>query len=724
MADAIVRLKVESQEYDSKLERATQKLQHMEKECRKIGGTFEYVDKEQLDLVKSLGQMETKATTARGKVAEMTKSYTELSLQYKRLSDQEKQSPFGKAMAQSLDQLKSRIKDANSEIKEVSQELGNGSNGLGGIMDALAGKIGIPTELLTKMGLAIGAVGAALKVAQDAFNANESLVDEWGRTVESATSLYEGFVTSLNTGDFGGFLSRMGEISTAARAAYDELDRLGTMKTIQGPEMSRQQAENDRNRAMLQTRRYIAPLDGSAGIAGMNDGDLLSDAQVKQIETDLQNGIQNITALIQNEVQQTTNAIDAEYEKQASILGLTVEEFRKGTSSMAEFDKMIELAKKYYEFEREHTTFTTMQTSVGAVTQSYRDNAVNPYAGAEKWDVFRVDGEAYNNLVKLIQQRDQQMSQAYSSQAQAYRTINRVEGITARGGGALVNPKEMFPPGSMGEIKARIAELNKDLEKAADQTTRDKIRIQIEDLKRELEMMSTPMTGLGQIIPLEVELLDTSKEALDKEMEELRKRLGLEPIKLGVQVGTDGKGTVDAAKQTEKAWGAAANAISAIGGALQQIEDPSAKVAGIIMQAVANIALGFATATTQAAAGGPFAWIAATVAGISNMISAVTAIKQVTSSGKGFANGGIVPGNSFSGDNLHTSDYGINSGELILNRAQQNTIASQLQGGAANIRVQGFVKGHDILLAGSNYALSTGKAVNGMNGIALPIIAG
>ena len=719
MADAVVRLKVESQEYDSKLERATQKLQHMEKECRKIGGTFEYVDKEQLDLVKSLGQMETKATTARGKVAEMTKSYTELSLQYKRLSDQEKQSPFGKAMAQSLEQLKGRIKDANSEIKEVSQELGNGSNGLGGIMDALAGKIGIPTELLTKMGLALGAVGAALKVAQDAFNANESLVDEWGRTVESATSLYEGFVTSLNTGDFSGFLSRMGEISTAARAAYDELDRLGTMKTIQGPEMSRQQAENDRNRAMLQTRRYIAPLDGSAGIAGMKTGDLLSDKQVKQIEADLQNGIKNISALIENEVQQTTNAIDAEYEKQASILGLTVEEFRKGTSSMAEFDKMIELGKKYYEFENAHTTSELQYNfQSGEYTPvTTRDDAVNPFAKYKKWSTFRVDGEDYNNLVNLIQQRDQQMSQAYSSQAQAYRTINRVEGITARGG--IVNPEEVLPAGSIAEVKARIAELNKAYEMAGDASTRDRIRIQIEDLKRELEMMSTPMTGPGQIIPLEVELLDTSKEALDKEMEELRKRLGLEPIKLGVQVGTDGKGTVETAKQTEKAWGAAANAISAIGGALQQIEDPSAKVAGIIMQAVANIALGFATATTQAAAGGPFAWIAATVAGIANMISAVTAIKQVTSSGKGFANGGIVPGNSFSGDNLHTSDYGINSGELILNRAQQNTIASQLQGGAANIRVQGFVKGHDILLAGSNYALSTGKA-----GAYLPIIAG
>jgi TP901 family phage tail tape measure protein len=213
---------------------------------------------------------------------------------------------------------------------------------------------------------------------------------------------------------------------------------------------------------------------------------------------------------------------------------------------------------------------------------------------------------------------------------------------------------------------------------------------------------------------LDVDIPDSAWTSLVEEINAKLQDLGLPPIKLDVTTGNISNIT-DTAKKTEKAWGAAANAISAIGGALQQIEDPSAKVAGIIMQAVANIALGFATATTQAAAGGPFAWIAATVAGIANMISAVTAIKQVTSSGK-FADGGIIGGNSYSGDNLTAS---VNSGELILNRAQQNTIASQLQGGAANIRVQGLVRGHDILLAGSNYALSTGKA-----GAYLPIIAG
>ena len=141
----------------------------------------------------------------------------------------------------------------------------------------------------------------------------------------------------------------------------------------------------------------------------------------------------------------------------------------------------------------------------------------------------------------------------------------------------------------------------------------------------------------------------------------------------------------------------------------------------------ANAAEG-ATKAGKAVAGIPVVGPALAAAAIAMVLGAmIAAITSSKSASKGFANGGIVPGNSFSGDNLHTSDYGINSGELILNRAQQNTIASQLQGGAANIRVQGFVRGHDILLAGSNYALSTGKHAGkgfGGNSLGLPIIAG
>lgn len=673
----IARLKVDSQEYDSKLERATQKLLRMEKECRKIGGTFEYVDKEQLDMVKSLGQMETKATSAKGKVAEMTKSYTELSMQYKRLSDQEKQSPFGKAMVQSLDQLKNRIKDTNAELKDITSELGDGGGGLSGVLDAVAGKLGVPVEMFTKLGAAAAGVGAALKVATDALKQNEEFMDEWGRITESATAIYDGFLNALNTGDFSGFFRSMDDIVLAARAAYDAMDELGTFN------------------AFNQIQKEAAKTNFTQAVADFREG--------KVSREDAQAAAEALKQELEAQADKEKEAYEAAVAKLAATRGVNAEMLLKALSG------------DYGSYQDLKALPLSNVTEEWNGAWSGTNNTRKVYSPAN-------EQEALGQMLRTLSDDELNAIQALGAQAQ--RTATEVAQIdrqmvrllgTSKKTGTIFKAEEVFPAGSMGEVKARIAELNKDLEKAADQTTRDKIRIQIADLKRELEMMSTPMTGLGQVVPLSVELLDTSKEKLAADMEELRKRLGLEPIQLGVQVGTDGKGTVETAKQTEKAWGAAANAISAIGGALQQIEDPSAKVAGIIMQAVANIALGFATATTQAAAGGPFAWIAATVAGIANMISAVTAIKQVTSAGK-FADGGMVGGNSYSGDNLTAS---VNSGELILNRAQQNTIASQLQGGAANIRVQGFVKGHDILLAGSNYALSTGKA-----GAYLPIIAG
>ena len=99
---------------------------------------------------------------------------------------------------------------------------------------------------------------------------------------------------------------------------------------------------------------------------------------------------------------------------------------------------------------------------------------------------------------------------------------------------------------------------------------------------------------------------------------------------------------------------------------------------GIIGEAIANIALGFSQATTAAASGGPFAWIAAIAGGIGTMTSTIAAIKSATAGS--YAEGGIIPGNNYN-DGLIAN---VSSGELILNRAQQNSIAGQLtsaQGG-------------------------------------------
>ena len=140
MADSILRLQVESQEYDAKLKRATEGLQRYVDGCRKVGGTLEVVEKDTLDYVKSLGQMETVSRSATGKLAEMKKAFTELSMQYKQMTDAERQSPMGKALSQSLDQLNGRIAETKKPMDDISRDM-TGGGGLGGALDALAGKM-------------------------------------------------------------------------------------------------------------------------------------------------------------------------------------------------------------------------------------------------------------------------------------------------------------------------------------------------------------------------------------------------------------------------------------------------------------------------------------------------------------------------------------------------------------------------------------------------------
>ena len=63
-----------------------------------------------------------------------------------------------------------------------------------------------------------------------------------------------------------------------------------------------------------------------------------------------------------------------------------------------------------------------------------------------------------------------------------------------------------------------------------------------------------------------------------------------------------------------------------------------------------------------------------------------------------------------SGDQLRTSDYGLNSGELILNRAQAGIIAHELEGGGVqNLRLSATITGEQIRLALNNNGKRTGR---------------
>ena len=121
------------------------------------------------------------------------------------------------------------------------------------------------------------------------------------------------------------------------------------------------------------------------------------------------------------------------------------------------------------------------------------------------------------------------------------------------------------------------------------------------------------------------------------------------------------------------------------------------------MQAIASVALGYAQATVQAAEYGPWAWIAFAATGLATMLSTIASIHSAT----GYAQGGVIPGSSFSGDQQWAR---VNAGETILTQAQAGILASRLQSnGLGNLQLSAVIKGETLRLVLNNNGLRTGR---------------
>ena len=123
MAENIIKLKVDSQEYDAKIRRAAEGIQAYAQKCREVGGTLTVVEQETLDYVRALGEMKTASSDAMMSMREMTRAATSLTIQYRELTDEEKNSPFGQALKSSIDQLIQRAGNMKDAMGDVSLDI-------------------------------------------------------------------------------------------------------------------------------------------------------------------------------------------------------------------------------------------------------------------------------------------------------------------------------------------------------------------------------------------------------------------------------------------------------------------------------------------------------------------------------------------------------------------------------------------------------------------------
>ena len=707
MADNIARLKLDSGEFDSKIKRAVTGLQQMEDECRKVGGTLAILEKDQLDYVKALGQMQTVATTTKGKLAELTSAYTELRVQYNRLTDEEKKGDFGKALSSSLAQLKTRIDDTKKELNDVSHELGNtsqASEGAGSAVDGLTSILGKNITQLVGWGTAMAAVKAALDVAKDAFFATESSIDEWGRSLEGAKGAYAVLLDTLNGGNWNNFFQNLTDAITGARDLYDALDRVTSIKSnnqaaiaivqaqIQQLRVLKQQGK-DVDEQIKEATQRLKELQGQGVVAGKKAG-----------KTDIVNVLSNyVNSQNQGGVSVGRNT-----------LGYAAERMLK--EGQKYFDGMKKVVNQY----EGNANYQTRTQKYDSITRTYKD--------VDMFDITKLNEEQQKQylIAKAITEKETELQRGIGIYAQAVNdstSMFREEfrgnryalqgsgggGVSVKGskGGVLFSNEEMasivelvFPKGateSMNDLKNELARFTA-MQSAA--TSVEEYNTATQGIKDTKARMSVQEDALRMGVSTDVmqEITKTFADSVQENMEKAFEGFDLS----GIQP-KENKQEKDAAKEMKNV----ASTVQGIAGGVSNIFSGVESLGVTIPNEIKGV--------ISAVQG-----IATILSGIASVVTIIAAL-----SAKPFARGGIVGhaagglligGNSYSGDNLRLPVVGggqiaVNSGELILNRSQQNHLANALSqplvsggGGGA----QPYVTGEHIFLGLNNFLRANG----------------
>lgn len=391
--------------------------------------------------------------------------------------------------------------------------------------------------------------------------------------------------------------------------------------------------------------------------------------------------------------------------------------------------------------------------------------------GAERYNGTNVSGNkqvakidnSINNLSKQIEDTKKQMASAANSNGliDAGKITSGTGGTGGRAGsGGTTNHTPSVTDNNADPLKGSIDwytkaidEKKRQLSATANEATAKSLNSEMEALQRDLyflkvrigvevpppievkkaikpmaEQLQESFDDMQKYLkehPLQVQADPKRLEKLTQKMKDFEKIKGLGNVDLGNFEGvrkamTDIQGI---ANPTAQGFAAAGTACQALGGAMQQLgSDSAAAKAGLVMAAIGQLALSLATAMTDAAKQSWITWLAFGISGTAQLVSMVATISQ-------FATGGIVGGNSKSGDRVLAR---VNSGEMILNAAQQaqlfaiangrmqptvntDVLAGLMAGGAGGVKagsVVGKIRGRDIVLVTANETRSNRRRSN------------
>lgn len=175
MSDAIVRLRLDAGNYSQTLKSATRELQNTVRQVREMGATFAVTDKEETNFAQSFAKLATSATSTKQQLREITAAINDLKTAYAAMTGEERNSPFGKGLKDSIDQLIERAGILRDTMADTTQAINNaasdtrGFDQLIGAANVMTGAYGVLTAGAELFGMSTLSNGEAMRKLQTAI---------------------------------------------------------------------------------------------------------------------------------------------------------------------------------------------------------------------------------------------------------------------------------------------------------------------------------------------------------------------------------------------------------------------------------------------------------------------------------------------------------------------------------------------------------------------------
>ena len=573
------------------------------------------------------------------------------------------------------------INESRRKTKQFQSDMEKSSGGFQKFGSMATSAAGMVSKLAGGLGLAMG----AMEVFDKAINSNAQLQDKYQTLTGTSKMVTDQFFSAIYSGDWTVFndgiekaIANAEEYITAYRNTQRMLQSTSTrFERIDALKTQKEAIVEDDTRPLEERKKAQAELDrilimGAADIREL--GDRVKETLNQMIETYAGSSAHINADSPQHLIEDLWNpysSLRRNLEKYRNVRDMSADTFANSFKSgdLTYYYQRQDAKKEYALYTKEQRQRNDeFLRLIDALTE-------NTYARLE--DMFGKINDLNDKAGMWEKDRNGARDEILSAKEELDKAASDAIRKTVSNGGNII------PEGSIMALQKKITDLTTSFQKAADEGTRAGFQKAIDEAEIQLEMMrlraaGTPVLSGGSV---------SAPEGRNVTDDINSGYISIKPISSDtIQANYDYADSIGAignimssvtslTNEGAAAWiSYAANVMQSVAQALPQLSALATK----------NAAVAVSETVAQTSSLGPFGWLMAA--------GAVASIIALMMSAPKFANGGIVPGNMFTGDRVPAM---LNSGEMILNRTQQGNLFRILNNGGSfsreNVNVMGEV---------------------------------